>query len=180
MTATTIVTVILGVAGIAGSITGVIVGNRSESNRAFSAEKRKVYVQFNSSIETLWIIATSSYDFKVEPGRGLYSDALRQLWSAFYEIKLVASDKDVIDLAYRVTWLMGLFARELLESSPARRTELAERGPTTDESDDDDDFNEMREKLVSLMYNELPQPRLRRATQSSPSRAQRLAPRQLR
>lgn len=155
-----IVTGVVGLAGVAGSITGVIVGNRSESFRSLNAEKRRVFVRFNASIEDLWIISTSSDDFTSDSGRSRYNDALRQLWGASYEVKLIASDP-VSELATSITKMMQDFGNGLIQASPAQRKKMALNGPA-------DDFDETREKLIDLMYSDLSG---RRATLRRPAGA---------
>ena len=63
---------------------------KAEDMRAYVAEKRRIYAAFNSAIERLWFVVTSSQDFTIDPGRSSYNKAMTALWSAYYEVSLIA------------------------------------------------------------------------------------------
>jgi hypothetical protein len=63
---------------------------KAEDMRAYDAEKRRIYAAFNGAIERIWFVATSSQDFTTDPGRSNYNNAMTALWSAYYEVSLIA------------------------------------------------------------------------------------------
>jgi hypothetical protein len=63
---------------------------KAEDLRVYVAEKRRIYAAFNGTIERVWFVVTSSQDFTTDPGRSNYNNAMTALWSAYYEVSLIA------------------------------------------------------------------------------------------
>jgi hypothetical protein len=149
----TAITGVVGLAGIAGSILSARLTSRSasrnlqlgisaEDKRAHTGEKRRIYTAFNSAIEGLWIIATSSADFTTDPGRLYYNQAMSLLWSTYYEVSLIAPG-NVNSLAVDTRDVMNQFASDLRKLTGNR----ARNAPPG--------FDEKRKDLISAMRADL-------------------------
>jgi hypothetical protein len=144
------ITGVVGLAGIVGSILSARLTSRSasrnlelsisaEDKRAYTAEKRRIYAAFNAAIENLWIVVTSSEDFATDPGRFHYNQAVTLLWSAYFEVSLIASG-DVSELALDITTAMNQFATDLRKNRAG---------------DEPSGFDEKRGRLITVMRAEL-------------------------
>jgi hypothetical protein len=111
----------------------------ADDQRMHDAEKRRIYVAFNTAIENLWIVATSSEDFTTDPGRDHYNNAMKQLWSTCFEITLIAP-RHVSDLVLHITNVMNQFASDL-------RADRSTAEPS--------DFDRKREELITAMRDDL-------------------------
>lgn len=148
-----VITGVVGLAGIVGSILSARLTSRSaarnlqlsisaEGKRAHTGEKRRIYAAFNSAIEGLWIIATSSEDFTTDPGRLHYNQAMSLLWSTYYEVSLIAPG-NVNTLAVDTTNVTNQFASDLRKLTGNR----ARHAPPG--------FDEKRKDLISAMRADL-------------------------
>lgn len=152
------ITGVVGLAGIVGSIMSARQASRSasrdlqlsikaEDKRASTAERRRIYAAFNAAIESLWIVSTSSEDFKVDPGRLHYNQAMTLLWGNFYEVSLVASGR-VSSLASDVTEMMTELASKLLKNRD-------EYNRVNDGNYEPPGFNKKRERMINEMRKDL-------------------------
>lgn len=107
--------------------------------RIHDSEKRKAYVAFNTAIESLWIVATSSEDFTVDPGRDRYNTSVKELWSTCFEISLIAP-KRVSRLVLDITGVMNQFATNL-------RADRSTAEPSG--------FDRKRQDLITIMRADL-------------------------
>ena len=156
--APTAITGIVGLAGIVGSIMAARLTSRSasrdlqlsinaEDKRASTSERRRIYAAFNAAIEGLWIVATSSEDFTSDPGRSHYNQAMTLLWSNYYEVSLVASER-VSALALGVTEIMTKMASDL-------RTNRDEYLRQNRGNYEPPGFNKKRDRLITEMRDDL-------------------------
>lgn len=129
----------VGLAGIAGSILAARLSINAEDKRAHNDAKRRIYAAYNAAIEDLWITATSSEDFTIDPGRSHYNQAMKLLSSSNYEVSLIAPE-DVSELTQDLTDALIKYAYNL-------RTKRSDREPSK--------FDEKRKRLVDLMRDEL-------------------------
>jgi hypothetical protein len=136
------ITGVVGLAGIVGSVLSAKLGINAEHKLAHTSEKRRIYAAFNSAVEGLWFIATSSEDFTIDPGRFHYNQAMSLLWSTYYEVSLMTSGR-VSVLAIDVTNTMTQFANDL-------KTLKGNRG-----GHEPSGFNKKREDLVNAMRTDL-------------------------
>ena len=150
------ITGVVGLAGIVGSIMSARQASRSasrdlqlsikaEDKRASTAERRRICAAFNAAIEGLWIVSTSSEDFKVDPGR--HNQAMTLLWGNFYEVSLVASGR-VSSLASDVTEMRTELASKLLKN----RDEYLR---VNDGNYEPPGFNKKRERMINEMRKDL-------------------------
>jgi hypothetical protein len=109
-----LITGLVGVAGMTSTLLSVKINNSAQATLTYKAEKRRIYAAFNAAIESLWIIATSSWDFTTDPGRANYNQAMTQLWSSYFEVSLIAP-ANVNRLAIDIAHVMSAFAARLRE-----------------------------------------------------------------
>ena len=113
--------------------------SKDEDLRAYVAEKRRIYAAFNSAIEHLSFVVTSPQDFTTDAGRSSYNDGMTALWSAYYEVSLIAPSA------------IERSARDLTDAL----TEFGAARLKDRTSDEPEEFDETRKLFVDDMRTDL-------------------------